>query len=58
MTFQVFQDRKGEWHWRLLAGNNRTIANSVEGYVRRLDCLHSVWLVKRCRRARVVFVDR
>ena len=58
MTFQVYRDRRGEWHWRLLAGNNRTIANSVEGYVRLKDCLHAVDLVAHSRRAAVVETDR
>lgn len=32
MTFEIYQDKRGEWRWRLKALNNRTIADSGEGY--------------------------
>lgn len=35
MRFEIYRDRKGEWRWRLKAGNGRKIANSGEGYKRR-----------------------
>lgn len=35
--FQVYQDRKGEWRWRLRARNGRIVADSGEGYSRRRD---------------------
>ncbi len=33
--FDVYPDRKGEFRWRLVAGNGRVIADSGEGYTRR-----------------------
>ncbi len=45
--FQVFEDKKGEWRWRLRANNNEIIATSGEGYVRRSDCLHGLQLVQK-----------
>jgi uncharacterized protein YegP (UPF0339 family) len=35
--FDVYQDKAGEWRWRLLAPNGRTIADSGEGYTREAD---------------------
>jgi uncharacterized protein len=35
MKFVVYKDRKGEFRWRLVAANSRTIADSAEGYKRR-----------------------
>lgn len=32
MRFIVFRGKDGDWRWRLLAGNNRVIADSGEGY--------------------------
>ena len=29
---QVYQDRKSEWRWRLIAKNGRILADSGEGY--------------------------
>jgi len=45
MRFHVYKDRAGEWRWRLLAGNNRIIADSGEGYNNKQDCLHAIGLV-------------
>lgn len=30
--FKIYQDRKGEFRWRLVAKNGRIIADSAEGY--------------------------
>ena len=32
MKFEVYQDKRGEWRWRLRARNGRQIAASGEGY--------------------------
>ncbi len=49
MYYQVFQGtgtQAGQWRWRLVAGNNRIIANSGESYWNKADCLHAIDLVK------------
>ncbi len=46
MYFQTYQDRAGEWRWRLRAANHQTIATSGEGYNNKDDCLHGIDLVK------------
>ncbi len=45
--FQIFKDAKGEFRWRLRAGNNEVIATSGEGYKAKADCQHGIELVKR-----------
>lgn len=35
MTFHIYRDRKGEYRWRLKAGNGRIVAVSGEGYRRK-----------------------
>ncbi|HEX7316011.1 MAG TPA: DUF1508 domain-containing protein [Pyrinomonadaceae bacterium] len=52
-VFQTYKDAAGEWRWRLLAGNDRIIAASGEGYRDKHDCLHGVELVKDSKDARV-----
>lgn len=52
-TFQVYEDAKGEWRWRLVAGNERIIAVSGEGYRDKRDCLHGIELVKESKEAGV-----
>lgn len=32
MRFELYADSAGEWRWRLVAANGRTIADSGEGY--------------------------
>ena len=39
MHFYVYRDTRHEWRWRLVAGNYKTLADSGEGYVNRLDCV-------------------
>jgi len=42
MRFHVYKDTAGYSRWRLLAANNRTIADSGEGYNNKQDCLSAV----------------
>ena len=56
-TFQVYEDAGGEWRWRLVAGNDRIVAVSGEGYRDRRDCLHGIDLVKDSKAARVEGAD-
>ena len=46
MQYIVYKDAAGFWRWRLLAANNRIIANSGESYHNKQDCLHAIDLVK------------
>ena len=56
-TFQVYEDADGEWRWRLVAGNERIIATSGEGYRDKRDCLHAIELVKDSADVRVEGAD-
>jgi uncharacterized protein YegP (UPF0339 family) len=45
--FQIYNDKVGEWRWRLVAcGNHEIIAESAEGYATKSDCEHDIDLVK------------
>lgn len=46
MTYYIYKDSEGYWRWKLLAANNRNIANSGEGYFNKADCLSAIKLVK------------
>ena len=46
LTFQVYRDVKKEWRWRLVAANNKIIADSGEGYHNQQDCWHALELVR------------
>lgn len=37
--FVVYKDTAGEWRWKLVTRNGRTIADSAEGYKRRLGAI-------------------
>ncbi|MBV9928295.1 MAG: DUF1508 domain-containing protein [Acidobacteria bacterium] len=56
-TFQVYSDAAGGWRWRLVAGNNRLIADSGESYQHKQDCLHGIALVKASADAQVEGAD-
>jgi uncharacterized protein YegP (UPF0339 family) len=46
MAYWVYRDVQGLWRWRLLAGNNRNIADSGESYYNESDCLRAIELVR------------
>lgn len=35
----IYRDRQKEYRWRLTAANGRKVANSGEGYRRKIDCV-------------------
>ncbi|HYO10433.1 MAG TPA: DUF1508 domain-containing protein [Tepidisphaeraceae bacterium] len=44
--FQIFQDKSGEYRWRLRAANGQIIATSGEGYRAKSDALRGIEAVK------------
>lgn len=46
MVYVMYRDRSNEWRWRLVARNNRIIADSAESYQNKSDCLAGINLVK------------
>jgi uncharacterized protein YegP (UPF0339 family) len=44
MKFEMYKDAKGQFRWRLKAGNGEIIA-SGEGYINKIDCQKVVGLV-------------
>lgn len=47
MRFEVFRDSAGEYRWRLVAANGKTIADSGEGYTRERDVRRAVKALRR-----------
>lgn len=54
MKYVMYKDAAQQWRWYLLAGNNRKLANSGEGYQNEADCLAAINLVKASVAAPVV----
>ena len=46
MKFHIYQDKRGEWRWRLKARNGRIVADSGEGYVRKGGALRAAETVQ------------
>ena len=46
-TFEVYEDRAGEWRWRLIHRNGNIIADSGEGYASRQKCEQGLESVKK-----------
>ena len=57
MKYQIYQDSKNEWRWRLRASNGEPIANGGEGYKNKADCEHGISLVKSSANAPVEEVE-
>jgi len=45
--FDRYIDRAGEWRWRFIASNGKTIADSGEGYDSLTACNHAIAIIKR-----------
>lgn len=41
MKLKIYQDKAGEWRWRLVAANGRKVADSGEGYTRKADVIRA-----------------
>lgn len=39
----LYTDKTGEWRWRLVATNGKTVADSGEGYAEYRDALGMAW---------------
>ncbi len=35
---EIFEDKRGEWRWRLISSNGRIVADSGEGYKNKSEC--------------------
>ena len=42
MTLEYYRDKKREWRWRIKADNGKILADSAEGYTRRVSCIAAV----------------
>lgn len=42
MFFEVFQDKRGEFRWRIKARNGRICGTSGEGYTRKRDAFRAI----------------
>ncbi len=41
-TFEVYKDKAGQFRWRLVAPNKKSIAESGEGYTSKQACLDGI----------------
>ena len=46
-TFEVYQDRGGEFRWRLRSQNGQILATASEGYKEKRSCLAAIESVKK-----------
>lgn len=46
MEFQIYKDRSNLWRWRLLASNNKIIADGSEGYISKQNAIDAVNRIK------------
>jgi uncharacterized protein YegP (UPF0339 family) len=45
-TFELYQDRAGEFRWRLVHQNGQIIADSGEGYTTKANAINGIESVK------------
>lgn len=42
MRFEVYEDKRGQWRWRLRAANGKLLASPGQGFASRQACEKSV----------------
>ena len=47
MGFEIYQDKAGEWRWRLRASNGNLVAITEEGYVSKDNVIRALDSVRR-----------
>lgn len=47
LTFELYQDKKAEYRWRLEAGNNKVLATAGQGYKAKADAKNGIEAVKK-----------
>lgn len=57
MYFEIYQDRGGEWRWRLRASNHTIVGDSGEGYKTRAGCSRAVGRIKKTMKREDVAVE-
>jgi uncharacterized protein YegP (UPF0339 family) len=55
LTFEIYQDQKGEQRWRLKATNGQIIATSGQGYKDKRDCKNAIDRIKKDATTRLKF---
>jgi uncharacterized protein YegP (UPF0339 family) len=51
--FEVYEDAKKQYRWRLKASNGQVVASSAEGYKTKSDCESAVEMVRKAAKAAV-----
>lgn len=46
LTFEVYEDTKGEHRWRLKSANGQVIASSGQGYKAKADCRRAIEIIR------------
>lgn len=39
MKWQIYEDRRGKWRWRVTAENGEIVGASTQGYSLKKDCI-------------------
>ena len=52
--FIVFEDKAGEWRWRLRDTNNAIVASSAESYVSEANAVRGATNAKACATAAII----
>lgn len=43
---EVYEDRRGEWRWRVIAPNSQVVATSGEGYASEQGAMHAAFRLR------------
>jgi uncharacterized protein len=52
--YEIYRDTAGQYRWRYVASNGKTIADSGESYFNKSDCEHGIAIMKASANSPVV----
>ena len=52
--YKLYKDNAGQWRWRYVGGNGRTIADSGESYWNKQDAINGINIMKNSYNAPVI----
>lgn len=47
MGYEIYQDKSGEWRWRLRSSNGQLVANGGEGFASRSNVIRALESVRK-----------
>lgn len=56
--YELYRDEQHQWRWRFVSANGNIMADSAEGYVRRIDAMRGIMVLMSSEEAEIVNTEQ